>query len=40
MLCLQMAVDLVDTIAIIDVVFDEKEYNYGIPLNTQSEGLC
>jgi len=33
-----MAVDLVDAIAIVDVVFDEKEYNYGIPLNT--EGLC
>ena len=29
--CFQMAVDLVDTIKIIDIVLDEKEHNYGIP---------
>ena len=31
LLCFQMAVDLVDTIEIIDIVLDEKEHNYGIP---------
>ena len=30
-LCFEMAVDLVDTIEILDIVLDEKEHNYGIP---------
>ena len=30
-LCFEMAVDLADTIEILDIVLDEKEYNYGIP---------
>ena len=30
-LCFEMAVDLVDTIKILDIVLDEKEHNYGIP---------
>ena len=31
LLCFQMAVDLVDTIEIIGIVLDRKQYNYGIP---------
>ena len=30
-LCFEMAVDLVDTIEILDIVLNEKEHNYGIP---------
>ena len=30
-LCFEMAVDLVDTIEILDIVLDEKVHNYGIP---------
>ena len=30
-LCFEMAADLVDTVEIVDIVLDEKEYNYGIP---------
>ena len=31
LLCFEMAVDLVDTVEILDIVLDEKEHNYGIP---------
>ena len=30
-LCFEMAMDLVDTIEILEIVLDEKEHNYGIP---------
>ena len=30
-LCFETAVDLVDTIEILDIVLDEKQHNYGIP---------
>ena len=30
-LCFEMAVDLVDRVEIVDIVLDQKEYNYGIP---------
>ena len=30
-LCFEIAVDLADTIEILDIVLDEKQHNYGIP---------
>lgn len=30
-LCYQMAVDVFDAVARLDIVLDEKEHNYGIP---------